>query len=100
MRGPDGMPSSGLVGLPRAPSSVRSLHWPFVQWQDSGLWIRQWWFESTRANLSLSWSNLVIQLGAVQVYKTKRPARAARFGYVERSAEQPRVLRGPGRFFQ
>ena len=40
----------GRISLPCAPSSVRFLHWPFVQWQDSGLWIRQWWFESTRAN--------------------------------------------------
>ena len=24
--------------------------WPLVQWQDSGLWSRQWWFESTGAN--------------------------------------------------
>ncbi|GMV04787.1 MAG: hypothetical protein AMXMBFR53_10670 [Gemmatimonadota bacterium] len=24
--------------------------WPVVQWQDTGLWNRRWWFESTRAN--------------------------------------------------
>lgn len=24
--------------------------WPFVQWQDTRLWIWEWWFESTRAN--------------------------------------------------
>lgn len=23
---------------------------PFVQWQDSALWMREWWFESTRGN--------------------------------------------------
>src|SRR3954468_2083735 len=38
------------LSLPCAPSDVGSLHWPFVQRQDSGLWIREWWFESTRAN--------------------------------------------------
>jgi hypothetical protein len=42
-------------GLPPRPSSVRSPpSWPFVQRQDSGLWIRQWWFESTRANNNLA----------------------------------------------
>ncbi len=24
--------------------------WPLVQWQDTGLWIREWWFEPTGAN--------------------------------------------------
>ena len=38
------------VSLPGPPSGVRFSRWPFVQRQDSGLWIREWWFESTRAN--------------------------------------------------
>lgn len=25
-------------------------HWPLVQWQDSGFWIRQWRFDSSGAN--------------------------------------------------
>src|SRR5579863_8153048 len=25
-------------------------HCPFVQWQDTRLWILEWWFESTRGN--------------------------------------------------
>jgi hypothetical protein len=27
-------------------------HCPFVQWQDTRLWILEWWFESTRGNLA------------------------------------------------
>ena len=27
-----------------------SAYWPLVQWQDSRLWICEWWFESTGAN--------------------------------------------------
>src|SRR3989449_8487462 len=29
---------------------MRHHRWPLVQWQDTGLWIREWWFESTGAN--------------------------------------------------
>src|SRR5687767_7307977 len=40
------------VELPRgvAAGEFTADFWPFVQRQDSGLWIREWWFESTRAN--------------------------------------------------
>jgi phosphatidylinositol alpha-1,6-mannosyltransferase len=56
------------------------LHWPFVQRQDSGLWIRQWWFESTRAN----WHRLTLepppgagQPGGVQYAGRARPGAAS-----------------------
>src|SRR3989454_2052011 len=29
---------------------MRHHRWPLVQWQDTGLWIREWWFEPTGAN--------------------------------------------------
>src|SRR2546426_2190650 len=29
---------------------MRHHRWPLVQWQDTGLWIREWWFESTGTN--------------------------------------------------
>ena len=41
----------GVVPNPQLPTpSYFSWYWPFVQWQDSRLWICEWWFESTRAN--------------------------------------------------
>ena len=61
-------------GSSRLPLTAHRLlfgHWPFVQWQDSRLWICEWWFESTRAN----WSQLLPcanQLAMVPVARLRR----------------------------
>jgi hypothetical protein len=42
--------SAAASEAPSQLSSSSGYHWPLVQWQDTGLWIREWWFEPTGAN--------------------------------------------------
>ena len=47
------------------PTKFPRPHWPLVQRQDIGLWIREWWFESTGANWTNEFAGQVFGAGLI-----------------------------------